>query len=221
MISEEELKQHKIREFAPDGRLVRSGLWWRERRPALNSLFIYASGFLFLIAAAAAVLAVIAFANSNVVGAIGGIVVGVAAFAAMQWINKTGAMFRYFRRTVVFADDGSIFLENQPRGLHVYDCRKPAVLVATARKYPAIASIEMRPDDRPLDNPSLKPGETRPAPAKTFSVFIFFRDGQHIWKSKNLFEDEARWVVVQLTEALKEIRASIAGGSQKPHVSTY
>jgi hypothetical protein len=209
VISEEELQQHKVRETDPDGRLLRSGLWWRERRPALSSAIVFGSGLLYLIAAGAAVLAVLAFVDGKAAGIVWA-VAGLAAYAGARWLGHTGTMLRYFRRTVIFAHDGSIFVEHQPRGMHLYDCREPAALTKLSGKHPMISSIEMRQDDIPLEGSSLKPGERRLPPAKMFSVFIFFRDGQHYWSSMNLFEQEARWVVVQLTEALREIRESVA-----------
>lgn len=193
-----DVEQHRIRQTDADGTLTQAGFWWREPRPIVSPVIWGVIGIL---------------TGAGGLAVIGGLVMlfrldasllfflpvmAIAVWAAI-WANRVPWHFMWWRKTVIFRVDGKVLFESYPSNLRLYDARTPPALEVGAYEVKEIASIEMQAEPKPL--------------SRNHWVVFYFGDGQAQLVAA-VPEYYARLIVVQLTQALNEMRASMAAQAQ-------
>lgn len=213
---------HKIRETDSQGRLTGAGFWWHQARPKMLARYQF---FYWWSVQAAIWLGLLGLAGvffpsfGRMIGGWPLLIAALGTFNAYR-IKKLPPERFLHRRAIVFRTDGTTV--STPEGED--ELREMTVQweeVAPGEKFPMkhnkIASIEVKPGGRPFYGIANSAIHFRPRFTITNTEVVFhFEDGLSVPVFKHLpTEEEARIVVANLTEALREVRGAMPKSARR------
>ena len=208
LLSEDELEKYRVREWDQNGRLTRAGFTWVEIRPKVQTGLNVVQAIFGLTMFGGGIGVIISLMDGSTKGAAISGAISVISILIMAFSARAGASKAYYLRQVVFCDDGQILVaEPEYRD---FNERKPP-LGPIQKKVHEIARIEGKRETSITGKPATTSLDLGGTNMPSHAVQLVFSDGQSGLITYNqIDEDVVRLIVVQLTQALNEIRESIA-----------